>query len=75
MSTETVPGDAKFQRAQISPQREDERTRYGWLGGFGTYWYSDPTRDLIGLLLTPRVFGEVSPAPDFWKAVYQSLKA
>jgi CubicO group peptidase (beta-lactamase class C family) len=49
--------------------------RYGWFGGFGTYWYSDPTRDLVGLLLTPRVFDEASPAQDFWKAVYQALEA
>jgi CubicO group peptidase (beta-lactamase class C family) len=49
--------------------------RYGWFGGFGTYWYSDSTRDLVGLLLTPRVFDDVSPAQDFWKAVYQALEA
>ena len=49
--------------------------RYGWFGGFGTYWYSDPTRDFVGLLLTPRVFDEVSPAQDFWKAAYQALEA
>jgi hypothetical protein len=30
---------------------------------------------MAGLLLTSRVFDEVSPAQDFWKAVYQSLQA
>jgi CubicO group peptidase (beta-lactamase class C family) len=49
--------------------------RYGWFGGFGTYWYSDPARDFVGLLLTPRMFDETSPAQDFWKAAYQALEA
>jgi len=49
--------------------------RYGWFGGFGTYWYSDPTRDFVGLLFTPRMFDDVSPAQDFWKAAYQALVA
>ena len=27
---------------------------YGWDGGFGTYWCSDPKRDMVALLMTQR---------------------
>lgn len=44
--------------------------RYGWGGGLGTSWASDPAEGLIGILLTQR--GWTSPNPpavcrDFWK--------
>jgi len=49
--------------------------RYGWEGGLGTSWYSDPNADLVVILLTQRSF--TSPIPpdvhqDFWKVAYRS---
>jgi CubicO group peptidase (beta-lactamase class C family) len=26
--------------------------RYGWNGGYGTFWFNDPTRDLIAIAMT-----------------------
>src|SRR5829696_8254199 len=50
--------------------------RYGWDGGYGTSWYVDPTEELIGILLTQRVWDEF-PIPkvyiDFWTAVYAAI--
>jgi CubicO group peptidase (beta-lactamase class C family) len=45
---------------------------YGWDGGFGTYWCSDPQRDMVALLLTQRAAfpAMVSMYRDFWDAVY-----
>jgi CubicO group peptidase (beta-lactamase class C family) len=50
--------------------------RYGWDGGFGTSWASDPKRDLIGILLTQRLWGSPKPpdvSRDFWTSVYQGV--
>jgi CubicO group peptidase (beta-lactamase class C family) len=50
--------------------------RYGWDGGYGTSWYVDPTEELIGVLLTQRVWDEF-PIPRvygaFWTTVYAAL--
>jgi CubicO group peptidase (beta-lactamase class C family) len=50
--------------------------RYGWDGGYGTSWYVDPTEELIGILLTQRVWDEF-PIPkvyiDFWTAAYAAI--
>jgi CubicO group peptidase (beta-lactamase class C family) len=50
--------------------------RYGWDGGYGTSWYVDPTEELIGILLTQRVWDEF-PMPkvyiDFWTAAYAAI--
>lgn len=50
--------------------------RFGWEGGLGTSWASDPREELIGLLLTQVNWD--SPAPpevwtDFWTSAYQSI--
>jgi len=50
--------------------------RYGWDGGFGTSWYVDPEEELIGILMTQRVWD--SPRPpgvllDFWTSAYQAI--
>jgi CubicO group peptidase (beta-lactamase class C family) len=29
-----------------------EPGRYGWNGGYGTFWFNDPTRDLIAIVMT-----------------------
>jgi CubicO group peptidase (beta-lactamase class C family) len=26
--------------------------RYGWSGGYGTYWFNDPTRRLVAIAMT-----------------------
>jgi CubicO group peptidase (beta-lactamase class C family) len=48
--------------------------RYGWDGGLGTFWFSDPGKDFVGILLTQRALDEASPATDFWKAAYQAMQ-
>ncbi|HET9986132.1 MAG TPA: serine hydrolase domain-containing protein [Longimicrobiales bacterium] len=50
--------------------------RFGWDGGLGTSWYSDPEEELTGILLTQRAW--TSPAPpdvavDFWTSAYQAI--
>src|SRR6516165_6778065 len=50
--------------------------RYGWDGGLGTSWYSDPREDMVGILMTQRAW--TSPVPpavcrDFWTLVYQAI--
>jgi CubicO group peptidase (beta-lactamase class C family) len=45
--------------------------RFGWDGGYGTSWYSDPGLRLTGILLTQRMMDSPQPPPaftDFWKA-------
>ena len=46
--------------------------RYGWDGGLGTSWSSDPARDLVGILMTQRAAfpPRASVYSDFWSAVY-----
>src|SRR6185295_10273975 len=49
---------------------------FGWTGGSGTVWYSDPDTGLTGVLLTQR--GMTSPEPpqvmaDFWRLAYGAL--
>jgi len=49
---------------------------YGWEGGSGTVWRTDPATGLTGILLTQRMM--TSPeaplvARDFWKAAYAAL--
>jgi CubicO group peptidase (beta-lactamase class C family) len=45
---------------------------YGWDGGFGTSWCSDPQRDMVALLMTQRAAFPpmASLYRDFWDAVY-----
>ena len=49
---------------------------YGWEGGSGTVWRTDPETGLTGILLTQRM--ATSPEPpelvrDFWSAAYAAL--
>jgi CubicO group peptidase (beta-lactamase class C family) len=50
--------------------------RYGWDGGYGTSWYVDPREELIGILMTQRVW-DASGAPvvllDFWTSAYEAI--
>src|SRR5437773_210526 len=49
---------------------------FGWDGGLGTSWRSDPSEDMVGILMTQRAW--TSPIPpdvclDFWTSVYQAI--
>ena len=50
--------------------------RYGWVGGYGTSWYSDPREAMTGILLTQRVMDSPEPTrvfSDFWTLAYQAI--
>ena len=50
--------------------------RYGWDGGYGTSFYCDPKEDLVGILMTQRVWDSPSaPAvlQDFWNTAYAAI--
>jgi CubicO group peptidase (beta-lactamase class C family) len=49
---------------------------FGWDGGMGTSWFSDPVEDLTVILMTQA--GWTSPNPpaicrDFWTSAYQAI--
>jgi CubicO group peptidase (beta-lactamase class C family) len=49
---------------------------YGWDGGLGTSWCADPKENLIGVLMTQRMWTSPSPPPvcvDFWNSAYQAI--
>jgi CubicO group peptidase (beta-lactamase class C family) len=54
---------------EVSP----EPGRYGWEGGAGTHWISDPAKELIAILLTQRSIDPLGPQDEFWRSVYQAL--
>ena len=50
--------------------------RYGWDGGYGTSWYVDPKEELIGILMTQRLWdgpGPPSVLLNFWTSAYQAI--
>jgi CubicO group peptidase (beta-lactamase class C family) len=50
--------------------------RYGWDGGYGTSWYVDPKEELIGILMTQRLWdatGIPKVLLDFWTSAYQAI--
>ena len=50
--------------------------RYGWDGGYGTSWYVDPGEELVGILMTQRLWDSPSPPGvllDFWTSAYQAI--
>jgi CubicO group peptidase (beta-lactamase class C family) len=49
--------------------------RYGWDGGLGTTWWSDPTEDLVAIMLTQRGQFPLSAKVyrDFWTCAYQAI--
>jgi CubicO group peptidase (beta-lactamase class C family) len=49
--------------------------RFGWDGGTGTSWHTDPAEDLVAVLLTQRAgFPQASGVYlDFWTSVYQAI--
>ena len=48
--------------------------RYGWDGGLGTSWYSDPREEMIIILLTQSAWASASP-PNvyFWTLAYSAI--
>ncbi len=63
----------------INTRRDDLCTvpgRFGWNGGYGTSAYSDPTEDLIGILMTQKMMDSPEPPRvfvDFWTSAYQAI--
>jgi CubicO group peptidase (beta-lactamase class C family) len=48
--------------------------RFGWDGGYGTSWYSDPREELVAILMTQVCFpGSTNVYLDFWTSVYQAI--
>lgn len=50
--------------------------QYGWDGGLGTSWRSDPAQDFVGVLLTQRAWTSPNPPKicrDFWTLAYQAI--
>jgi CubicO group peptidase (beta-lactamase class C family) len=49
---------------------------FGWDGGLGTSWRSDPTEEMVGILLTQGVWTSPNPPAvcrDFWTSAYQAI--
>jgi CubicO group peptidase (beta-lactamase class C family) len=49
---------------------------FGWDGGLGTSWYSDPREDMVTILMTQAAWTSPSPPPvcrDFWACAYQAI--
>jgi CubicO group peptidase (beta-lactamase class C family) len=55
----------------------DHAGRYGWDGGLGTSWWSDPREDTIAILLTQRsAFPSMTAVyRDFWQGVYKCIRS
>ena len=50
--------------------------RFGWDGGYGTSWASDPAEEMVAILMTQRLWTSHSPPRvylDFWTSAYQSI--
>ena len=50
---------------------------FGWDGGLGTAWCSDPAADLVTVLMTQRAWESPNPPNvciDFWRAAYAALE-
>jgi CubicO group peptidase (beta-lactamase class C family) len=50
--------------------------RFGWDGGMGTSWYSDPREGMVTILMTQRAWTSPSPPNvclDFWTLTYQAI--
>jgi CubicO group peptidase (beta-lactamase class C family) len=50
--------------------------RFGWDGGLGTSWGSDPRENVVAILMTQAAWTSPSPPGvylDFWTSVYQAI--
>jgi CubicO group peptidase (beta-lactamase class C family) len=51
--------------------------KFGWNGGLGTSWYSDPEEDMVTILLTQRGMESPEAPPaflDFWTLAYAAIE-
>ena len=50
--------------------------RFGWDGGYGTAWTTDPAEELVAILMTQRLAFPLSSNVylDFWTSAYQALE-
>jgi CubicO group peptidase (beta-lactamase class C family) len=67
-----------FGVSMITNKRDDVASvpgRFGWDGGYGTSWASDPKEDMVAILMTQRLAGPHSPGIDldFWTSVYGAI--
>ncbi len=60
--------------------RRDDPTesvgKYGWDGGMGTTWASDPAEEMVTVLLTHAMWTSPVPPPvcgDFWASAYAAI--
>jgi len=49
--------------------------RFGWDGGYGTSWSSDPNEDMVAILMTQRAGFPLASGVylDFWTSAYQAI--
>lgn len=49
--------------------------RFGWDGGYGTSWRSDPKEDMVAILMTQRLGLPLTSGIhlDFWTSAYQTI--
>ena len=50
--------------------------KFGWDGGLGTSWYSDPQEEMVTILMTQSAWTSPSPplvCQDFWTSAYQAI--
>jgi CubicO group peptidase (beta-lactamase class C family) len=50
--------------------------KFGWDGGLGTSWYSDPKEEMVTILMTQRAWASPNPPDvcrDFWTLAYQAI--
>lgn len=60
----------------VITQRDDVAAvpgRFGWDGGYGTSWYSDPTEDMLGIVMTQVLAFPSKVILDFWTSAYQAI--
>jgi CubicO group peptidase (beta-lactamase class C family) len=63
----------------IVTQRDDVSAvpgRFGWEGGLGTSWASDPNEELVGILMTQLAWSSPSGPQiwnDFWTSAYAAI--
>ena len=49
--------------------------RFGWDGGYGTSWGSDPDEDMVAILMLQRRYDPIVATinADFWTLAYQAI--
>jgi CubicO group peptidase (beta-lactamase class C family) len=76
-----LPGDNRGWGLGVSVvTRRDEvwavPGRYGWDGGYGTSWATDPEEEMVAILMTQRLWDAAGPPKvygDFWTSAYQAI--